>query len=265
MLQYGLCLVLFDSLGHHVQYVVHDGDAQLQIVVRLDSLFGDRFGDALGVSALELTREQIAQPSFEQRDAPPRRPKAAAGSLAHRTRVKSVVEQVFEVLAHSYLFHQLVLVSVHAGQLAHVGEYVLEAVGQLKRVHIAEPVLDVRVVEIFAVNEQIEHVVALAAHLEARFDPVESGRLKKFCRLERTKEVAFFLGLWMPMVQRVQHKVLEQLLIGHSHFDRMTGRTVFSGNVDGASRIARPLIVGTAGPEQRDAVGRVVGVERRVA
>ena len=108
------------------------------------------------------------------------------------------------------LAHQLVLVPVHARQLAHVGERVLQAVGQLVRIDVAQAELHVgvdhqlgqaqdlaaqvegvaeagllallggqgldrlqvevvvqeQVVQVLAVDEQAEHVVPLAAHLE---------------------------------------------------------------------------------------------------
>ena len=41
-------------------------------------------------------------------------------------------------LAHAHLAHELVLVAVHAGQLAHVTEYVLEAISQLEGIHVAQ-------------------------------------------------------------------------------------------------------------------------------
>jgi hypothetical protein len=46
---------------------------------------------------------------------------------------------VLEVLAHADLAHQLVLVAVHARQLAHVAERVLQPVSQLERVNVAQP------------------------------------------------------------------------------------------------------------------------------
>ena len=45
---------------------------------------------------------------------------------------------MLEVFAHADLVHQFVLVSVHAGQLTHVREYVLQAVSQLERVHVTQ-------------------------------------------------------------------------------------------------------------------------------
>jgi hypothetical protein len=59
--------------------------------------------------------------------------------------VESVVDDVFEIFAHSDLPHQLVLVTVHASQLAHMGKDVLKTIRQLKGVHIVETVLHVRV------------------------------------------------------------------------------------------------------------------------
>ena len=44
-------------------------------------------------------------------------------------------------LAHADLSHQLVLVAVHAGELAHVAEGVLQPIRQLERIHIAQPEL----------------------------------------------------------------------------------------------------------------------------
>ena len=46
--------------------------------------------------------------------------------------VEPVVDEVLEVLAHTDLLHQLVLVAVHACQLTHMGKDVLQSVWQLK-------------------------------------------------------------------------------------------------------------------------------------
>ncbi|CAN7985254.1 unnamed protein product, partial [Ixodes hexagonus] len=150
--------------------------------------------------------------------------------------VEAVVDEVLEVLAHADLSHELVLVAVHARQLAHVGKDVLEAVRQLEGVHVVQPVLHVavhhqlgqaqdlpaqvegvaearllallggttctierhhgldrlevevvvkvEVVEVLPVDEQVEHVVALPAHLESSLHPVNGRRLEKLGRLE---------------------------------------------------------------------------------
>ena len=41
MLQYGACLVLLDTLWHHVQDVMHDSRSQLQVKMGLNALFGN--------------------------------------------------------------------------------------------------------------------------------------------------------------------------------------------------------------------------------
>lgn len=56
VLQDGAGLVLLDPLRHHVQDVVHDGRAQLQVKVRLHALLGDRLGHALRVATCEERR-----------------------------------------------------------------------------------------------------------------------------------------------------------------------------------------------------------------
>mmetsp|Transcript_31892 Transcript_31892/g.87345 ORF Transcript_31892/g.87345 Transcript_31892/m.87345 type:complete len:298 (-) Transcript_31892:756-1649(-) len=169
VLQDGTALVGLDALGHHVEDVVHHRRAELQVVMRLDPLLGHRLRDALGGAPLELAREQVAQPALEQRrdaaqeeepHAPAGRPDAAARPLADRSRVEAVVDQVLQVLAHPDLPHQPVLVTVHAGELAHVREDVLQAVGQLVSVHVAQPVLHVRV------DDELGEAEDLAAEVE---------------------------------------------------------------------------------------------------
>jgi len=190
-------LVLLDTLRHHVHDVVHHRGPELEVEVALDSLLRHGLGHPLGVAPLELAREQVAQPALQQRrDAPHEeephtpagRPEAAPRSLAHRAleadrgtkpnqtqahttgqatsrkrlshRVESVVDEMFEILAHPDLPHELVLVSVHAGELAHVGEHVLEAVGELEGVHVVQTVLHVRV------DDQLRQTKDFSAKME---------------------------------------------------------------------------------------------------
>ena len=47
--------------------------------------------------------------------------------------VEPVVDEMFQVLAHTNLSHQLVLVAVHACQLTHMGKDVLHSISQLKQ------------------------------------------------------------------------------------------------------------------------------------
>lgn len=145
-------LVLLDAFWHHVNDVVHNRGSQLEIEVRLDALLGDSLGDTFAVATLELTRQKVSKPALQQRsdsaheeqpDSPSRRPEAATGSFADRSRVEAVVNQMLQVLAHSNLLHQLVLVAVHTSQLSNVSEDVLKTVGQLEGIDIVQSILDV--------------------------------------------------------------------------------------------------------------------------
>ncbi len=48
---------------------------------------------------------------------------------------------MLEIFAHPDLLHQLVLVAVHASQLAHMREDVLNAVSELECVNIVQTIL----------------------------------------------------------------------------------------------------------------------------
>ena len=47
--------------------------------------------------------------------------------------VESVVDQMFQIFAHSDLFHQFVLISVHSSQLTNMCEHILKTISKLKR------------------------------------------------------------------------------------------------------------------------------------
>ena len=146
MLQDGSGLVGSDAFRHHIDDVMHHSCAELQVKVTLHALLGDGLCHALANTSLELTGQQVAQPALQQRDdtaqeeepdAPARGPKAAARSLPHGARVEAVVDQMLQVLAHSHLSHQAVLVPVHTGQLTDVGEDVLQTIRQLEGIDVA--------------------------------------------------------------------------------------------------------------------------------
>lgn len=139
---------------------------------------------------------------------------------------------MFEIFAESYLPHQLVLVTVHASELPHMSECVLEAICQLERIHIAQPVLHVginnqlrqaknlptkmkgiakstllpflggkgfyrlkvevivqmKVIQVLAVDEKVQHVVALTTDLQTSFHPIQFSGLEEFGGFERPKQ-----------------------------------------------------------------------------
>ena len=82
-----------------------------------------------------------------------------------------------------------------------------------------EVVVQVEVVQVLTMDQQVEHVVALATHLQARLDPVERRHLEELGLLEGTEEVLLVEGLWRAVVERVEDEALEELLVGDAHFD----------------------------------------------
>ena len=58
--------------------------------------------------------------------------KGAQKDRLHTYSVEPVVDEVLDVLAHSDLSHELVLVSVHSSQLTNVREDVLKTISKLK-------------------------------------------------------------------------------------------------------------------------------------
>ena len=219
---------------------------------------------------------------------------------------------MLQILAHADLFHQLVLVTVHSGELADVSEDVLKPVGQLESVDVVQSILYVRVddefrqtqdltaqmervtetrlftllgrqrphrfqvkivvqmevVDILAVNQQVQHVPSLPTNLKTNLDPIQRSLLKELGGFERAEEVALPLGLGRPVLQGVQHVVLEQLLVRHANFDGLSGRAMLAvphihqRHIEGSTRESRAQIKRTRSPQKRNAVGRIVRVQR---
>ena len=56
-----------------------------------------------------------------------------------------------------------------------------------------EVVVEMEVVEILAMDEEVEHVVSLATHLQPRLNPVQLCGLEKFGCLERPEEISVMI------------------------------------------------------------------------
>ena len=128
MLQNCPGLVLLDTLRHYIDDVMHDAGPQLQDEVTLHCLLGDSFSHSLAVSSLKLSRQKITQhffqewglPSHEEvPHSPSRSQESTTWALTYRSCIEPVVNDMFQILAHPDLLHQLVLVSVHACHLSH--------------------------------------------------------------------------------------------------------------------------------------------------
>lgn len=68
-----------------------------------------------------------------------------------------------------------------------------------------EVVVQMQVVEILTVDQQIEHVVALPAHLQPHFHPVQLGGLEELCGFEGSEEV--------PGSQQEENQIMSQRLL----------------------------------------------------
>ena len=116
VLKDGLRLVLLDRFWHHVQDVMHNSRAQFEIEVRFYTLLRDRLRDTFRIATLELTCEQVAEPTLEKGHNTPHEeepyspsggPEATSRALSNRTGVEAVINEVLEVLRHAYLPHEL--------------------------------------------------------------------------------------------------------------------------------------------------------------
>ena len=130
---------------------MHDSSSKLEVVMRLDTLLGDGLGEALRIVSIELAREKITKPAFkkwynathkEEPDAPTRSPEVNARTLANGTGIEAIVDEMLQVLRHSDLPHEFVLVSVHARESANVRKNILKRVRELEGINIAKAVLD---------------------------------------------------------------------------------------------------------------------------
>jgi hypothetical protein len=166
MLQNRVDLVLLDALGHHIHQIAHDSSAKLQVEVRFDTLLRDCLGNTLAVSALELTREQVTEPALQERDdsaheeqpyPPGRGPETATRTLTNGTCVESVVDEMLQVLAGTNLVHELVLVSVHTGQLTNMVEGVQNTIRKLEGINIAQTILNLSVNNKLGQTQNLTH------------------------------------------------------------------------------------------------------------
>lgn len=74
------------------------------------------------------------------------------------------------------------------------------------------------VIQILAVDEQVEHVVSLSADLETSFHPVELRCLEELRRLELAEERLFGHRLGGTMFELVEDETFEELLVRDANF-----------------------------------------------
>ena len=59
--------------------------------------------------------------------------------------IEAIINDMFQILAHPDLLHQLVLVPIHSSQLSNMSEHILESISQLEGIHIVQAVLNMSI------------------------------------------------------------------------------------------------------------------------
>ena len=170
-----------------------------------------------------------------------------------------VAEPVLHVRVHQQLGQPQHL----AAQVERVAEARLLALLGRQRLDglQVEVVVEVQVVEPLAHDQQVEHVVALAADLQSRLDPIQLGGLEELGRAERLHQRALLARHGRARVQRRQHCPLQQLLVRHADFHWVAARAALreprgdEGDVHGPAGAARAGVEWRRGPEEGDARG----------
>ena len=79
---------------------------------------------------------------------------------------------------------------------------------RLRRLQV-EVVIQVQVVQVLPVDEQVQHVIALSAHLQPDLHPIELRLLEELRCFEGFKQTLFVEGLGGAVVQLVEHPHFE--------------------------------------------------------
>ena len=125
-----------------------------------------------------------------------------------------------------------------------------------------------QVVQILAMNEKIEHVVALTTHLKTSLHPVQLSELEEFSRCKRLQKRSLTLRFRPFVMQLVQNPPFQQFLITHPYFDRVAlGAPLFEPvrherNVVCSSHSSTSFVEGRRGVKKRDAILRVFRFNR---
>ena len=127
-----------------------------------------------------------------------------------------------------------------------------------------EVVIQVKVVEVLAMDQEVQHVVALAADLHTRLHPVQLGSLEEFCGLEGLKKTPLFLGLRSFMMEAVENPTLQELLVTDAHLHWVALWAVLleplrdQGYIVAAPGLTRAPVKRLRCPIETNGVGRVL-------
>mmetsp|Transcript_8139 Transcript_8139/g.19406 ORF Transcript_8139/g.19406 Transcript_8139/m.19406 type:complete len:590 (-) Transcript_8139:14-1783(-) len=125
-------------------------------------------------------------------------------------------------------------------------------------------------VQVLTGDQEVQHVVALAANLQTNLHPVQLRALEELRRGEDVHQVALVQRLGRAMVQLVENPDLQEFLVGHAHLHRVVRRTVLlvplpnKRNILCTTHVAAAKVEGPWCPVERDAVRRAVREERSI-
>ena len=128
-------------------------------------------------------------------------------------------------------------------------------------------VIKMQVVQTLAVNEQVEHVVALATDLQTHFNPVQLGALEELGVPQCPEQVFLVPVLGGTLFELVHHPVFQQLLVADADLDGVPRGAMFlEPTVDQWNVNRSPAPAGTEakrlwGPVQIDSSASMLGIE----
>jgi hypothetical protein len=74
-------------------------------------------------------------------------------------------------------------------------------------------VIQVKICQVLAMDEKVEHVETLAADLQTSLDPINGSLLEEFGLLKRPHQILLVLRLGLLLMKFVQDEVLKKLLV----------------------------------------------------
>jgi hypothetical protein len=62
-------------------------------------------------------------------------------------------------------------------------------------------------------DQEIQHIVTLSAHLQTDLNPIQHSGLEELCGFERAEEVPFLQRFWSTMLQGIENETFQQFLV----------------------------------------------------
>ena len=114
--------------------------------------------------------------------------------------------------------------------------------------------IQMKIVQVFTMNEEHQHVETLSAKIETDLHPVHLGVLEKFSASKSFHKTSLFVGCWFFLVKLVLYPLFEHFLVADSCLDGIASWTPFlppardQRYVVGSSCLATSLAEGSWSP-----------------